>query len=305
MQYQIYRLSFPNGVHFGDGNLDRSVYSFSADTLFSSLYLEALKAGQKTADWFLQKVKEGSLLFSDAFPVIGDTYFLPKPIYSVRKEGADGDSVKKKEYKKLTHIPMDKQDIYMRGDLDPTEINDMLKKLGKAETKTSAAVSGKEDTLPYHVGEYRFHQDNGLFFVAALSDADDRSALYDLIEALSFSGIGGKRTAGYGRFDIKAEKTIDAGPFEKNGGMLMSLSISLPRNDEMERALADASYQIRKRSGFIQSATYADVPNKKRDLFMLSAGSCFKNRFEGDVYDVSQGGAHPVYRYGKPLFWAL
>ena len=39
---------------------------------------------QETADRFLRKVKEGSLLLSDAFPVIGDTYFLPKPFYSVR-----------------------------------------------------------------------------------------------------------------------------------------------------------------------------------------------------------------------------
>ena len=28
----------------------------------------------------------------------------------------------------------------------------------------------------------------------------------------------------------------------------------------------------------------------------------FVNRYEGELYRVSRGGSHPVYRYGKALF---
>ena len=34
---------------------------------------------------------------------------------------------------------------------------------------------------------------------------------------------------------------------------------------------------------------------------MINAGSCFEDKFVGDVIDVSKDGTHPVYRYGKPI----
>ena len=76
-------------------------------------------------------------------------------------------------------------------------------------------------------------------------------------------------------------------------------------DDELEQALEDASYLMQKRSGFVASAIYADEWRKKRDLYVFSAGSCFKNCFQGDIFDVSDGGRHPVYRYAKPLFMGV
>ena len=40
-------------------------------------------------------------------------------------------------------------------------------------------------------------------------------------------------------------------------------------------------------------------------MYVFAAGSCFKNEFEGDIYDVTNGGSHPVYRYAKPLFMGV
>ena len=48
MKYYMFRLSFPYGVHFGDGNLDSSNMTFHADTLFSALFIEAVKSGGTT-----------------------------------------------------------------------------------------------------------------------------------------------------------------------------------------------------------------------------------------------------------------
>ena len=57
-----------------------------------------------------------------------------------------------------------------------------------------------------------------------------------------------------------------------------------------------------RRGGFVASESYAKEFVKKRDIYAFKAGSCFGKRFEGDVFDVSVSGAHPVYRYLKPMF---
>ena len=42
MRYKYYCLNFPNGLHVGGTSLDESEMTFSADTLFSALFQEAL-----------------------------------------------------------------------------------------------------------------------------------------------------------------------------------------------------------------------------------------------------------------------
>lgn len=85
----------------------------------------------------------------------------------------------------------------------------------------------------------------------------------------------------------------------------MLLSVALPADDELENALENASYLLEKRSGFVASSDYAEEWRKKRDLYVFTAGSCFVNCFAGDIYDVSEGGKHPVYRYAKPIFMGV
>ena len=60
-----------------------------------------------------------------------------------------------------------------------------------------------------------------------------------------------------------------------------------------------------KRSGFISSQTYADTFRKKKELYCFKAGSCFSHKFDGDIFDLSEGGNHPVYRYAKPLMMGV
>ena len=55
----------------------------------------------------------------------------------------------------------------------------------------------------------------------------------------------------------------------------------------------------------IVQSTGSFEERKKVDQYFLQAGSCLRNRFEGDIYEVGVGMPHPVYRYGKPLFWKL
>lgn len=92
---------------------------------------------------------------------------------------------------------------------------------------------------------------------------------------------------------------------ERDSNKKILLSVALPRDEELECALNGASYQLSKRSGFVASSDYADEWRKKKELFVFVSGSCFEQLFEGDVYDVSDGGSHPVYRYAKSLFMGV
>ena len=85
----------------------------------------------------------------------------------------------------------------------------------------------------------------------------------------------------------------------------MLLSTALPRDEELEKSLEGATYLLEKRSGFVSSDKYADEQRKKKDMYVFMAGSYFVNCFDGDIYDVSEGGSHPVYRYAKPMFMGV
>ena len=92
---------------------------------------------------------------------------------------------------------------------------------------------------------------------------------------------------------------------QKKSDRYMLLSVALPADEELENAMENASYLLEKRSGFVASSDYAEEWRKKRDLYVFTAGSCFVNCFAGDIYDVSEGGKHPVYRYAKPIFMGV
>lgn len=308
MKYELFRLEFQTGVHFGEHNLDEYSSGFCADTLFSALFHEALKAGNGMEKQFLTRVKEGKLLFTDAFPCIDDTYYLPKPMLRIELQDRDktGDSVVKKAYKKLNFIPLDAIDNYIKGNFDAVSEADKMKKLGKTMLKTSAAIKSGEDTEPYHVGIYQFSDQCGLYVIGCFEDDGDKILFYELLRALGCGGIGGKRTAGLGKFMVRDRKELEGDVFEREStrGYLL-LSGSLPKEDEIERVAENGRFTVRKRSGFVASSTYADTYRKKKDLYVMQAGGVVKTKFSGDIYDVSDGGTHPVYRYAKPVFWAL
>ena len=301
MKYRLYRLSFPNGLHAGEHNLDESQSIVRADTLFSALFIEAMKHADGTAEALLEAARSSSFLISDAFPYIGETEYLPKPMCRVEVQDRQGDSVIKKAFKSLTYIPMNQLNRYMEGKLDALAEKEKLSGLGVHDLKTSAAIAGQEETMPYHVGAFYFNRGNGLYVIMGMEDTACESLLY----SLSYDGLGGKRSSGFGRFVVEAVRDLDEDPFKGEGSLYMTLSTALPAEEELEDALKGASWQMLRRGGFVASETYADEQRKKKDLYVMAAGSCFCSRFAGDVYDVSDGGTHPVYRYAKPLFWTL
>lgn len=304
MDYMVYKLEFQGAVHFGGRNMEEGEYACCADTIFSALCQEAVKMSEDALQSLYRYAKEGQFLLSDAFPYIGDTLFVPKPMRRVEISDHRGDSVIKKAYKKLKYVPMDKLETYLSGKYDVLSETG-IDGLGNFEMKTSARVRGGDETLPYRIGTYYFEPGNGLYVIVGYGGRKVQELADQLWKGLSHSGIGGRRASGMGRFILHPGQIAPG--FRKRlqgeGAQYMSLSVSLPREEELEEALEGASYLLNRRSGFVASDRYAPEQMRKRDLYVLAAGSCFSNRFEGDVYDVSGGwGNHPVYRYARPIF---
>lgn len=304
MADRIVKLSFSGPVHFGARRLSDGAYTCDAATLFSALYIEALQVG--CADELLHAAKSGDLQLSDAFPFIGEQLYIPKPmlgnVRSDTKRVDVVDSRERKANKKLKYIPLTALGDYLAGDFD---FIDALAKfdLGTsfARTKVNLTRETSDDAEPYHVGAFSFNHGCGIYFVVR--------GPYDvatLFEQLGYSGIGGKRTSGYGRFSVHIQDADDFGTRLSNpaSGRAMLLSSSAPKESELtDELLADAKYHLCRKGGFVQSTTHAETFRKKRDMWVFAPGSVFSNDFEGDVFDVNETpGAHPVYRYARAMW---
>ena len=303
MNYKIYKMIFKQGVHFGDHSLEKSEITFQADTLFSALCIEALKIDK--LDELLESVKENHLVFSDAFPYMGQEFFIPKPMKKIEQVVQSEDVTTRKKFKKLEYIQVSLLDKYIKGQYPINKGSD-IKKLGIHVLKTSASIRGNEEALPYRVGIYRFKKENGLYIVVGYDSQEILDLFDELFEMLSLSGIGGKKNSGLGHFDLEiAELPKELNQRLNTKGEVMTLSVSLPTEDELEEILDDSRYLLVKRSGFIDSYTYSKEQRRKKDIYLFKSGSCFNKTYQGDVYDVSSGGNHSVYKYAKPLFMGV
>ena len=303
MKYGVYKLHFTSAVHFGDGTLTDSGNRLMADTVFSALCIEALNVSSDMINCLVEWAENGRLIISDAMPFIGECLYIPKPASRVITE-KEGDSVIKKSFKKLKYIPLDSVSDYFKGEFDPVKANEIFKKLGKAEMRTMAACRNKEETEPFFVGSYTFSENSGLYLIVGYENDNIMNTFEDLLNGVSLDGIGGKRSAGFGKFMVEkcpfeGEKLFISAETEHQ---YISLSLSMAKDNELKTALDDASYILVKRGGFISSETYAPENRRKRDFYAFQAGSCFKNKFSGAVFDVSGKGSHKVYKYAKPLF---
>ena len=305
MKYVAYKLFFQTGVHFGSGMLDETRQCFLADTLFSALCVEAVKMGNQTLEKLYQLVKNGEILFSDSFPFIDDTLYIPKPMLSIKCE--DSDISSRKKWKNLKYIPLQELQNYLLGKMDVEKESHRLEELGTTIVQQKVSLMDEEKSEPYSVGVFYFQEGNGLYFIVGYEKEENLTFLEQLIDSLGFQGIGGKVSSGLGKYSmLPIELPTDiTRRMERTKGKFMVLTTSLPKEDEMERAISQANYLLEKRSGFIQSETYAKEQVKKQVQYFLQSGSIVYNRYSGDVYEVGRKGTHSVWRYGKPLLMGV
>ena len=307
MKYKLFKLQFSTAVHFGAGGLTTTSDTLMADTVFSALCTEAAKAGTDPSS-FIDAVRDGRLRISDALPFIGDRFYVPKPLAEITSD-KEGDSSIKKALKRLPFIPVDCLEEYMNGMLNIIEEADVFQKcLGQEYLVEKAAVETGEETRPYAVDLYRYYKGSGLYICLGYEKDDDYYLFSDLLEILSYAGIGGKISSGYGRFTavpIVPSKEFAKRLEGKNWKQYLSLSVCLPGREELDGVMQDANVRLCKRSGWVSPGPGIEQLRKRKDIYMFTSGSVFKNPFSGCLFDLSDGGSHPVLRYGYPMFMGV
>lgn len=317
MTCYLFKLRFTAAVHFGDSvsavSLASSQMTFSADRLFSALCQTAVRQNPEGAARLARQVKSGKLKLSDAFPWKGNELYLPRPCLEATTV-RDGDASDRKVMKKVAYLPLRQYPAFLRSlnGGEPINPRTLLAHFGEEGTMTRAAVVDGQDTLPYAVGQFTFADNCGLYFLASV-DESEFAPLCTLVRQTGYGGIGGKISSGCGSFVL--ERACPVSELEAPQGNLLtqalenpdaalwvSLTTSLPQEEELESALDGALYQLVRRAGFVQSAALKG-PQKKQEQFFLAAGSTFHHRYTGQIYETAPAGcSHPVYRYSVPIF---
>ena len=256
MIYKLYELSFLNGIHIGKNNLQDTEISICADTVFSAMCHEMLKKGQDEFNGFINKMFAGSIIISDMLPYCCKSYYIPKPMIKVTGQTVQGDLSLKKAYKKLSYIPLDALNDYIEGTLDVVYENDVfINDIGKKSIRTCVSINDEDEPVPYNVATYHFKDYSGLYMLAGFENEADIAIIDECMTALGYSGIGGKRKSGLGRFTWRegeiSEDILER--LEKTADKYISIACCLPKDEEMEDALKDSSYLLIKRSGFVAS----------------------------------------------------
>lgn len=318
MRYLIYKLAFTGSVRFGadhsGAGLARAAMVCHADTWYSALCSEAAAWQGEAGPAKLQAwLNSGQLRFSDLLPYEQAKLFLPKPLLNIsapkneRPNVADvkAAAVKRKTFKRITHIAADEMDSYVKAMQHGKEGALTIPQLGEASLVQKVNVR-QEEPLPYHVAAYSFYPQAGLYCIAAVGPDVDEAWLTSLIEMLGHSGIGGKRSSGYGRF-VLADGQKCPGYLQnmlqaKKAHRQMALSVFCPAADEIA-ILQEGYYLLTRRAGFVNSPGYSQTAVKRNAIYMVLPGACVRRRLQGMTIDTATADApHPVYRYGHGLF---
>lgn len=319
MKYSLVKLRFTTAVHFGYSDSALSLYSstdfFCADTLFSALCHTALSLGGPDAvEKLCRQVQCGDILLSDSMPWKGGMLFLPKPVITAESR-QELPMHLRKAMKKLKWIPVESFNAFSKS-LHGGQFYDASKypqRFGEeAEMAKARCVSG-QDAVPYQVGIFQFYEDCGLSVLIGYKTDNQMQQLIKLLHVLGLSGLGGKTSSGYGRFQIAEVISIEQSDNQQINWLyhaltaqqskcFLLLTTSLPQQDELEKALEGAFFQLTRRGGFMYPDMMTKAAEKKQTQYFIGAGAVLSNRFMGDLYEVCPSAPHPVYRYSKPIF---
>ena len=197
--------------------------------------------------------------------------------------------------KKLQFLALENVDDYLNGDLFENEEHAVIDTVTKNQPH-------KDGNL-YQVATTRFSNDTSLYVIANESDL-----LNELMTSLQYSGLGGKRSSGYGRFELDIQNIpveLSDRLTKNHSDKVMTLTTALPVDADLEEAMEDGHYLLTKSSGFAFS--HATNENyRKQDLYKFASGSTFSKTFEGQIVDVRPlDFPHAVLNYAKPLFYKL
>lgn len=249
---------------------------------------------------------------------------MPKPILTIssdeRRVMADYDTFRQqatqqKRQKKLSYIRVSQLADFIQAMKSGKAFDGTEPFFGCGQLLTRVNCT-ENVPRPYYVHQIQFTKEAGLYGIIGYEEDEDLDGLITLLESLGLSGIGGKRSSGYGKFHFREDpiEMDELGIYEDDGilyrgltltgaSRYMCLSVLLPSPAEVAD-VQKGQFALCRRSGFLSPD--GSRMQKKNDIYMIQAGSCFPQKIAGSMADVGgQDMTHPVWRYGKGLYVGL
>ena len=331
MRYKLYTLKFSTPVHFADadfgGDLDKSSITCSADTYFNALCFEA---SQRSVDLFkilIDKFTQNRLKISSLFPYYkNDTvddvqFYLPKPCNIIDKMDELSSYSEQKQYHnqlkkadKEKFIRVSKLKSWLKS-TTTTNILDIVNPIFAIKTTSNKVSCRQEESLPYFVSSYQFSKNAGLYFIVGFEDDSDIDFIEPIIESLGYSGIGGKKSSGYGKysfgedpweldekFAFYQDDLILYKMLNTKNARFMAITPIIPELSDIRFMALTGTYNLFKRSGYIYDKN-THIKLRKNDVYMIAEGSLLLEKIQGillkEEYDKI---SYPIYRYGMGMF---
>ena len=313
-------------MHFGDtsegGNLEIISSTLGSDVLFGACCHE-ISHNTGLLQSFIDSVKEQHIVLSSLFPYCIDNgeyqLYVPTPIIQIdskelpitsfaetKRVATEQKKIKKIEYIRASQLQNFSQ--YIESDTSQKH----MPIFGAKQAMTQVNMRG-EKSRPYYVGSYQFMSNTGLYIIAGFIDDDSRELFEAIFELLGLSGIGGKRSGGYGKFELaddsiqlesegiyKDDSALYALLHNKHGKM-MCISTCVPTSEEVA-TLKQGSYKLQKRGGFVGS-TGSEIQVKRNSYYVIKEGSVCPKALVGQMLTITGDSLpHPVYRNGMGLW---
>lgn len=335
MSYCFFQLEFNTPIHFGSSKgsigLEKTQMNLKSDSLFSAILIESLKIyGKDYFDKLIKYAYDGDISLTDMLPYVEHKkdidLYIPKPIvFFEKKEDDDKKENIKKKLKKIEFVSVKLFKEFIEFSLHKKDLPDSNNDFGNKNLVWKNFIQEGKECEPFAVSNFEFKNQkgnkNGLYFIVKLPDDDEFCSKFELlIESLGLSGIGGKKSSGYGKFEfvgdpeyiykdeleycsIKDLETLGKYLYSE-GNLYMSLSTIKPKSNELD-VVKTGHYTLAKRSGFVESSTYSNTPSKRKTVYMINSGSTFDKKLEGEVLDLNYNANHSVYRVGTGIFMGV
>lgn len=348
MKYLV-ELRFDHAVHFGSSvagfgveEVDETCHS---DTLFSGIINQLASVEHLIPNFSLKKFLEEfnsqkpPFLIS-SFGLAKDTaYFLPKPLLEPAIFASESSLAEyRKEFKKLKWIHLEDFHKWQNKSLSGSDIKGYFESYSnqpppkapsfyKTPTKAQHIQDRETDaTQLYHAGQLFYGDEVYPFFLVDFNSENLSWEWFkEALRLLGISGLGGRRSSGYGKFTLRYEPILigdDESPWpkevhettrhkkaielwgkvlnhESDGRYLFSL---LKPKTITEDDYVVYHLLIRKGWLFSSSSFYQ---MKRKTVYMFSEGSIFSKSIEGELLNISPDELpeehHELYRYGHPF----
>lgn len=303
-------MNFISPIHFGNashgGALDSIELSYGSDQLTSALCHEFLP-NEQALQAFINKLKLNQIKISSLFPYLNDEYYLPKPIFikehsssllnlnEFKKEKKAAKQLKKKKYIRSSILSEGLTAVIKDTSFNPKFVTENI---------STRVNMREEDNMPYQVASYIFTRGAGLYTLVGVESEDNFNLISKAFTHLGYSGIGGKRSSGYGKFklniislddkialkDLKAiYKLLSA-----NGSYKMTISSTVPIKSNWN--FKAGFYSLKKKSGFISGS---NITAKRNGYYSIAEGSVFPFSLTGQMLEIKESQfSHTIYRNG-------